>query len=36
MCISDSYYSAMREAIIGNTELPVTPQQALQIMALLE
>ena len=30
------YYSAMREAIIGNTELPVTPQQALQIMALLE
>ena len=30
------YYRAMREAILGNTEPPVTPQQALQVMALLE
>lgn len=30
------YYRAMREAILGHAPPPVTPQQALQVMALLE
>ena len=30
------YYRAMREAILGNAALPVTPQEALQVMAMLE
>ena len=31
-----AYYAAMRDAILGRADAPVTPRQALDVMRLLE